>query len=133
MTLIRATRKSNNAPGFRFKDIGDGIVGRIAELSEYQVRDYETREPKLHPKTGDPIMGLRITLQTDLSDWTSHKTLWVEKPLMIKAIAEAVQAAGADDLEEGGDLAVLLDGRAGMTMLWKASYTAPGADEEAAA
>jgi hypothetical protein len=37
MTIIRGARRgSSTAPTFTFKNIGDGVAGRIAELSEYQ-------------------------------------------------------------------------------------------------
>lgn len=126
MAIISSARKS--APGASFKNIGDKVAGTIAEIAEYQVRDFETQEPKFYPKSGDPIMGVRITLRTDPNDWRSHVTLWAEKPLMIRAIRQAVQDEGAEDLEERGDLAVMLKGRAGLTMLWEAAYSRPEAE-----
>lgn len=115
------------------KNLGDSVAGRIVSFEDYQVKDFNSGELKFFEKSGDPIMGVRIVLEVVPGDTSSQVTLFAEKPRMLKAIANAVRAQGATDLEEGADLAVThtrMDGRA---KDFEAAYARPEAAESAAA
>jgi hypothetical protein len=124
---------TSQAPAVSLKNMGDSIAGRIVSFEDYQVVDWQTKEPKFFPKSGDPILGVRIVLETNPGDTASQQTLYAEKVNMLKAIASAVKGAGAADLEVGGDLAVTFSGMDGRAKAFMAAYDRPESAEAAKA
>jgi hypothetical protein len=120
---------SANAPAVSLKAVGDSVAGRIAEFDNYQVTHFAD-DPKNGVKkgdlkffpSGDPIMGVKVVLETSPGDAGSRVTLWAEKPNMLRAIAAAVRAQGATDLELGADLAVTFSGFEGRAHSFQAAY-----------
>jgi hypothetical protein len=74
-------------------------AGTIISTEDYQVKDGE--EPMFYA-SGKPVMGVRITLATELG----LQILWADSPFSLAAIAKAVKSAGAEGVELGGYLAV---------------------------
>lgn len=125
MTLIANTSTSERYPAVSFKSIGDSVGGRIVHYEEYQEQDFYTKEPKVWPKSGDPVMGVRITLETNPGDVASRVQLWASGRKMLQAIAKAVKDQGANDIAEGADLAVTFTGFDGRAKTYQAAYAAP--------
>jgi hypothetical protein len=124
-TLIDAVAGARAGyPAVKLKEPNDGFVGRIVDLGTYQAKDYQTGEPKTYP-SGDPVTGIRVTLETTPGDEGSRVMLWAEKWNMLQAISYAVKAAGARDLEVGGDLAVVFTGLRGRAHVFSAEYSKP--------
>jgi hypothetical protein len=84
---------------------GTTAAGRIVAFAEYQVQDFYTKEPRFFP-SGDPIMGVRIILEQTPGDADSRVALRAQGGRMLRAIATAVKAQGAKDLEHGAYLTV---------------------------
>jgi len=82
-------------PPFKFEHIGDAIAGTITRVSD-PIEGTDLN--------GNPQTSIAIEIHTDDgADWT----LWVQKPRMIVAIADAVRAAGgAGTPQVGGRLGV---------------------------
>jgi hypothetical protein len=74
-------------------------AGTIISTEDYQVKD--DGEPSFYA-SGKPVMGVRFTLASE----RGLQILWAESPYRLAAIARAVKAAGAKDMELGGYLAV---------------------------
>lgn len=119
MSVIGSTA---GAPAVNLKNVGDSVAGRIVSFEDYQVKDFSSGEPKFFPKSGDPIMGVRIVLEVTPGDASSQVTLYAEKVNMLKAIASAVRATGATDLEKDADLAVTFSGWDGRAKAFQAAY-----------
>lgn len=103
------------------------VAGRIVAFEDYQEQDFYTKEPKVYEKSGDPVMGVCITLESVPGDAESRVTLWAKGKLMLTAIRQAVKATGARDLEVGADLAVTCTGYQGRAKTYQAAYTRPEA------
>jgi hypothetical protein len=84
----------------------DSVVGRIVATEDYQEKAFGTKELKALP-SGEPSMGVRITLETVLGDESSRVVLWAGDVSTLRAIAAAVMATGATDLEVGADLTLM--------------------------
>ncbi|MFI8597721.1 hypothetical protein ACIGDM_10445 [Rothia koreensis] len=103
----------------KFEAAGDTHLGEIVEISErLQATKYGTTDPSFWP-SGDPMMQVKITLQTDERDPEDptddgKRGLWVlesgKQGGLLWAIREAVKKSGADDLREGGRLQVTFTG-----------------------
>lgn len=100
-----------------FLTIGDAHVGVIVEEpTRVQARDYKTGDPKFWPAKGgqvqgDPVMQLRVTIQTDErvdADDDGRRAIYVggarkpESQSKLAATIAAVKAAGAAGLKVGG-------------------------------
>ena len=136
MSVISQTGTSEKYPSVSFRNIGDAVVGRIVALDDYQQKEYNTNPNapvvlKFWPKSGDPMMGVRVTLETNPGDPTSRVTLWGEGKKLLMAIAGAVKGKGAPDLEVGGDLAVTFTGYDGRAKTYAANYERPESAEAA--
>lgn len=100
----------SGAKSASFLEIGATITGRISmEPKTAQQTDPKDNSPKTFPN-GDPMMQVIVTLQTSqrdpaVEDDDGIRTVYV-KSNMLKAIREAVKAAGAKGLEVGGTLTV---------------------------
>lgn len=114
---------SANGVSVSFKNIGDSVAGRIVALEDYQQKDFSTQELKFYPKSGDPMMGTRITLETRPGDEESRVVLWVEGQRLIKAVRDAFKAAGAPDVAIGDDIAVTHTGMDGRAKAYQGAYS----------
>jgi hypothetical protein len=114
---------SDKYPSVSFKNLGDSVAGRIVELADYQQKDFSSGELKFWPKSGDPMMGTRVTLETVPGDESSRVTLWGEGQRLMAAIARAFRAAGASDVTVGDDLAVTFTGMDGRAKAYQAAYS----------
>lgn len=104
-TFLLAT----GVPSFKFTDIGATAKGTIVSLDMQQQNDFESGAPLWwdDAKT-QPKMQLRIVLATDEhdnADDNGHRAIYV-KGQMQQAVRDAIKKAGADKIEEGGQLAV---------------------------
>lgn len=89
-------------PTFSFDKVGVKITGVISQPTEdRQARKFGTDVLDFWPD-GNPIMQTRIVLR--VADGTEHAIY--AKGRMAKAITAAIIAAGAEDLEVGGELTV---------------------------
>lgn len=113
----------------KFANLGDGVAGRITGFEDLQDTEFEDLpargvkkgDLKFYP-SGDPVMFTRITLQAIPGDESTEVTLDAKGKLMMQAIAKAIRATGAKDLEVGGDLAVKWVGLEGRAKKYDASY-----------
>jgi hypothetical protein len=128
MSLIAETSGNESYPAVALKNLGDSVTGRIVSIEDYTPTEFGSTEPRKNPKTGEPDKAVRIGLETTPGDPASRRMLWADKWRMIKAIAVAVKAKGAADLEIGGDLAVQLTGRDGRAHVFTAVYELPESD-----
>jgi hypothetical protein len=103
------------------------VAGRIVAFDDYQEQDFYTKAPKVYEKSGDPVMGVRITLEQTPGDAESRVILWAHGKLMLSEIAQAVRATGARDLEHGANLTVTCTGYQGRAKTYQAAYTRPEA------
>lgn len=110
----------SSAPAARFQNPGDSVSGTITAVSTYQEREYNrvTRrsdgEPKYFP-SGDPIMGVAVTLQTGMRDPSvddddGARRIYVQGKRLKNAVREAIATAGASGLENGASLTVTFTG-----------------------
>lgn len=101
-----------------FENIGDKVSGTITNVELQQQTDLEENKP-LFWDNGQPRMILVITLETDLRDdeeddgirrlyakGGKFETETGSGKAMKDAIADAVKAAGAKSIDEGGQLAI---------------------------
>lgn len=96
-------------PAAAFDNRGDVVKGIISRIAASQQTDFNTKAPLFY-EDGKPRMQIIITLRTDLRSLeTPHddgqRKLYIKGQLQ-QAIREAVLAAGAEGLEDGGTLAV---------------------------
>lgn len=141
MSIISATSGEDRYPRVRFQSVGDAVAGRIISTEDYQetefaddqARGVKKGDPKFFP-SGDPVMGVRIVLETSPGDESSRVTLWAQGKRMLSSIAKAVHSQGARDLEEGADLAVTHTGYEGRAKAYQAAYAraADAGEREAA-
>lgn len=117
-------------PSVSFKSVGDSVAGRIVGLEDYQEKEFaddskrgvRKGDPKVYEKSGDPVMGVRITLEMTPGDDTSRVTLWAQGARLMKAVAKAFRAEGRDDITTGDDLAVTFNGYDGRAKTFVAAY-----------
>lgn len=98
---------------FSFAAIGDTVRGTIESLELQQQRDFKTNEPLWwDPDTKQqPKMHLRVVLQTELRDEEDddgRRGVYI-KGQMQQAVRDAIKKAGANQIKEGGTLAVKFD------------------------
>lgn len=99
----------SGAPSFKFVKPGDKITGKITDLQVIQQRVYSPGglgELKTWP-SGDPMMQLNVTLQTDLhdpgiDDDDGKRRVYIDGRRIREAVKEAFTKAGADGLAIGG-------------------------------
>lgn len=121
--------------GVKFNTVGDAIAGRIVSFEDFQVTEFaddpkrgvKKGDPKVFP-SGDPILGVKVNLETEPGNEGSRVTLWVEKPAMLKAIATAFRQAGKTDVAVGDDLAVTFTGYNGRAKAFSAAYSPADAE-----
>lgn len=114
----------SGAPGAKFPRTAPGttIGGRIVAKPEArQEREFDRNNPgggapKFFP-SGDPIMGVVVTVQTDLRDPSiedddGRRRLFIEGKRLKTAVKDAVIASGSK-LEVGGELYVTFTGLEG--------------------
>lgn len=104
---------ASGTKAFKFDEIGATAKGTIVSLEMQQQRDIKDNTPKWwdDAKT-QPMMQLRVVLQTDERDGEDddgHRALYV-RGNMQQAVRDAIKAAGATTIEEGGTLAVQYTG-----------------------
>jgi hypothetical protein len=89
-------------PTFKFETPGTTLEGVVSQPTEdFQAREFGTDKLKFWPD-GNPVMQTRIVVQDSApSEWAIYA-----QGRMAKAITAAIRAAGAEDLEVGGYLAV---------------------------
>ncbi len=116
-------------PAVVFKSPGDSVAGRIVGHEDYQETDFDTKQPKTYKNSGDPVMGVRVFLETVPGDEDSRVTLWCQGKKMLQAVAGAIRGAGGTDLEEGADLAVTMTGYDGRAKTYGSAYSRPEAAE----
>lgn len=133
----------SSCPSAKFPEIGTAFKGLILAAEVTQQTDADTGKGKTF-ESGDPMMQVVITLQTDardpeIEDDDGRRRLFAKGgkgtdkgKSMRDAIAEAVKKAGTQKLEVGGELAVkyVADGpKTSPTKtapkLYRAQYTAP--------
>lgn len=118
-------------PAVTFKSVGDSVAGRIVGHEDYQETVFGSKELKFYPNSGDPVMGVRIFLETKPGDEESRVTLWCQGKLLMKAVATAFRAAGVQDIREGDDLAVTFTGYDGRAKTYSAAYSPAETDKAA--
>lgn len=134
---------ASGVPSFKFTTIGATAKGIIESLDMQQQNDFESGAPLWWDENKtQPKMQLRIVLATDEHDGEDddgRRAIYV-KGEMQKAVRDAIKAAGADKIEEGGTLAVQYhaDGeppKKGMNKpkLYKAQYKQPSITPSAVA
>lgn len=97
------------APGFKFPEIGTVAKGTVVSFEAQQQTDFATGEPKTY-RDGNPMMQVVVTMQTDerdpdVEDDDGKRRLFI-RGQMRQAVGEAIRAAGAKGLAQGGVLAV---------------------------
>jgi hypothetical protein len=124
---------SAGVKSFKFTNHGDTVKGRITSLDMQQQRDIKTNEPKFW-NDGKPMMQLRIVLDTGLAEGPEDdglRAIYV-RGQMQQSVREAIKAAGATTIEEGGTLGVQYTGDGTPTnpafdgpKLYRAQYQPP--------
>ncbi len=135
---MSALGNAGGYPAVKFKNVGDKVAGRIVSFEDFQETEYEDDprrgvkkgDLKFYPKSQDPIMGVRIVLETIPGDETSRVTLYCQGKRLMSAVANAFRAKGAGDLEVGADLAVVHPGYDGRAKAYSADYSRPVAEDE---
>jgi len=90
--------------------VGGTIVSKPTTRQE---TEFGTGKPKTYPKSGDPIMGILVDVQTDQRTDTEDdgiRRLYVEGKRLKDAIRDGILAVGAPGLEIGGALWVAWTG-----------------------
>lgn len=141
MSDANALLMSSGAPSAKFVNIGDKVVGTITDVSTSQQREFKTGKPEVWDD-GKPKMQLVITLATDERDPSIeaddgtrrvYAPAWAKPGSVFDALRNAVKAAGASGLDNGGKLAVVFTGTeaqdAGLSprKLYEAKYAPPAA------
>lgn len=128
---------SGGGKAAKFPQIGATITGKIAQMPfEKQATEFGTNRPATWPN-GDPKLDVVVPLtetnapREDGND-DGDRTIYVSSGKMKRAIANAIQAAGADDVAVGGLLTVTYvaddpnsKNPANPAKLYEASYTPP--------
>lgn len=138
-SLSAIANASSGYTAVKFKAVGDAIAGRIIAFEDYQEKEYaddqargvKKGDPKTYP-SGDPIMGTKISLETNPGDESSRVTLWAQGKLMLAAIAAAVRGSERADIAVGDDLAVTFTGYDGRAKAYSAAYSPADSPAQAA-
>lgn len=107
--------QGGGAPGARFESVGDSIDGVVMSARLQQQTDINTGTPKFF-KSGDPMMELVVTLQTDersdaIAEDTGLRTVYAKGAADRKGILDGIRTAvGREGLREGGRLWVKYTG-----------------------
>jgi hypothetical protein len=102
-------------PSVTFNTPGDSVTGRILATEDYQETIYDGSgkgKPRFCPNSGNPVMGVRITLETAPGYDTSRMVLWAQGKNLMQSIVRAIRAAGASDVTVGDFLTVTMTGDA---------------------
>jgi hypothetical protein len=110
--------------------VGGTIVSKPTTRQE---TEFGTGKPKTFPKSGDPIMGIIVDVQTDQrtdADDDGIRRLYIEGKRLKDAVRAGVVASGADGLDVGGQLFVAWVGEeqgqgATPAKVYEARYYAP--------
>lgn len=87
-------------PSFKFTTVGDGVAGTIVEAPKMVTM------PSLTPgKPDDLFMVISVQPNNTVGE-DAIVSVWVKKGYMAGAIADAVRAAGASELAEGGRIGI---------------------------
>lgn len=121
--------------GWKDNPVGYTVIGTIVdEPIVQQMTQYESTELAFW-KSGDPMMEIVCTLQTDLRDpadpYDDGKRRLHIPPRMQPIVREAIKRVGADGLAIGGRLAVRRTGGtgvAGSPFEFAAEYAQPAVD-----
>jgi hypothetical protein len=103
-------------PAAKFEHLGDKYIGKIKSVTRQQQRDFDTGKGMVWDN-GDPRLQLVITLDTADGDVVLYAkggkfdAVEGEGATMEVAIVAAVQAAGAESIDPGAELAVAYTGR----------------------
>lgn len=98
-------------PSMKFKDVGDHVVGRIEGLPRVVTStnldgdEEESLVIDLAVTKASGVVGMGAGQEADAGE-QEYVTVWVKKGAMARALRDAVLAAGADGLEDGGTLAL---------------------------
>lgn len=96
-----------------FEKVGDFLSGTIVRRQMKQQTEYGSNEP-LFWDDGKPKMQIVVIVQTpdqDDDDDNGERGLYIKLPSqMAQAVRDAVSAAGADGLEDGGVISVKYTG-----------------------
>lgn len=109
MSLDQFFNGGGGAPSFKFAKPGDSVTGKITDLQLVQQRAYSPTglgELKTWP-SGDPMMQLNVTLQTDLRDPSledddGKRRVYIDGRRIREAVKDAYTKAGTDGLAVGG-------------------------------
>ncbi len=109
MTPDQFFNGGGGAPSFKFANPGDSVTGKITDLQVVQQRAYSPTglgDLKTWP-SGDPMMQLNVTLQTNLRDSSiddddGKRRVYIDGRRIREAVKEAFTKVGADGLEVGG-------------------------------
>lgn len=104
----------SGAKSFKFATVGTVAKGSIVSLELQQQRDLDGVPKWWDDAKAQPMMQVRIVLQTDerdpeITDDDGQRAVYA-KGNMQQAIRDAVKAAGASEISEGGVLAVQYTG-----------------------
>lgn len=111
MDFLNASAGGSGYPSMKFKNVGDKVVGRIEGLP----RTVEATNLDGEPETS-LVIDLAVTdavgvcgTAADEQDAAgqSHVTVWVKRGAMARAVRDAITAAGASGLEDGGTFALI--------------------------
>ena len=113
------------APTIKFTNIGDGVIGVIADIDVRQQRDFDTNELKTWDD-GKPMMEIILTLNTTLNDPTiedddGQRRVFV-RGAMLTALRQAVRVAKVSKPEIGGRIAI---DHSGLGDVKKRGFSAP--------
>jgi hypothetical protein len=81
----------------------------VAKPTTRQETEFGTGKPKTYPKSGDPIYGLLVDVQTDErtdAEDDGIRRMYIEGKRLKDAVREGVTASGAPGLATGGKLFV---------------------------
>ena len=137
------------APAAQFVNPGDMVSGDILTITSRQERNYappradgsqvpfSERPLSFFPKSGDPIMGVVLVIQTDARGVLSPeddgvRTLYIEGKRKKDAVKAAVLASGAKGLAVGGRIDMQFAGKEPpyaqqSPNIWNVRYTPPSA------
>lgn len=122
----------SGARSWKHENKGDSVKGAIVSMEMRQQTDFMTKKPKFWDD-GRPRMEAVVTLQTEEREDDEDdglRRVYV-RGQMQKAVTDAIRAAGARGLSEGGVLAIQFTGlgekKQGMNppKLYRARYEAP--------
>lgn len=97
-------------PAIKFDQLRVWVGGTIVtKPTTRQETEFGTGKPRTFPKSGDPIYGLLVDVQTDErtdAEDNGVRRMYIEGRLLKEAVKNAVIASGAPGLQQGGKLFV---------------------------